>query len=65
VSVSPRVPRAHQAVVAKEKLTGYALDPAHPRGAPEGAAVHSVLGIERTVEDDRPPRLISTWVDIR
>lgn len=99
----------------EEKLTAYALDPAHPRGRHKARAFRSTLGIERTdwrylrdqliegvaeaavvgtrvtpfgvlyevvvlvdgingttapvaaiwiVEDQGPPRLVSTWVDI-
>ena len=99
----------------KEKLAGYAVDPAHPRGRHKARVFSSALGIERTdwrylrdqliegvveapvlgtritpfgvlyevmvlvdglngatapvaaiwiIEEDRPPRLVSTWVDI-
>lgn len=99
----------------EEKLAGYALDRAHPRGRHKARVLSSALGIERTdwrylrdqliegiveaavlgtritpfgvlyevmvlvdglngatapvaaiwiVEDDRRPRLVSTWVDI-
>ncbi len=99
----------------EEKLTQYALDPAHPRGCHKARVFGSALGIDRTdwrslrdqliegvaeapvlgtritpfgvlyevvvlvdglngatapvaaiwiIEEDRPPRLVSTWVDI-
>lgn len=115
VSAPSRVPPAHEAVVPKEKLAGYALDPAHPRGRHKARVFSSALGIEPTdwrylrdqliegvvqalvlgtritpfgvlyevvvlvdglngatapvaaiwlLEEDHPPRLVSTWVDI-
>jgi hypothetical protein len=110
-----RLPRAGRAVIATEKLVGYALDPEHPRGRHKARVFASALGIEQKdwpylhdqlaagvvdapvrgtritpfgvlydivvlvdglngatvpvatiwlVQGARPPRLISTWVDI-
>ena len=47
VSASPRVPRAHEAVVPQEKLAGYALNSAHPRGCHKARVFSSALGIDR------------------
>jgi hypothetical protein len=109
------LPRAGRAVIAREKLVGYALDPKHPRGRHKARVFASALGIEQKdwrylhdqlaagvvdapvrgtritafgvlydivvlvdglngatvpvatiwlVQGARPPRLISTWVDI-
>lgn len=45
--VPPRVPRAAEAVLPEEKLAGYALDPAHPRGRHKARVFSSALGIEQ------------------
>jgi len=47
VSVPSRAPRAHEALVPEEKLVGYALDRAHPRGCHKARVFSSALGIER------------------
>ena len=47
VGVPPRVPRAPDAVVPEQKLAGYALDPAHPRGRHKARVFSSALGIEQ------------------
>ena len=41
----PQLPRATEAVVPPEKLTSYALDPAHPRGQHKARVFASALGI--------------------
>jgi hypothetical protein len=41
------MPRAFEAVVPEEKLAGYALDPAHPRGRHKARVFSSALGIEQ------------------
>ena len=111
----PRLPRARHAVIPTIKLTGYVLDPEHPRGRHKARVFASALGIRKPdwrhlhgailagvaeapvrgtritafgvlydvlvlvdglngatkpvatiwmVEPDRPPRLVSAWVDI-
>jgi hypothetical protein len=47
VVVPPRVPRAAEAVLPEDKLAGYALDPAHPRGRHKARVFSSALGIEQ------------------
>ena len=115
VSSFPRLPRAAEAVVPRDKLADYALDPQHSRGRHKARVFASALGIRQAdwrylrdqllegvvdgpvrgtritpfgvlydvvvlvdglngatapvatiwiVEDDGPPRLVSTWVDI-
>ena len=41
------LPNAHLAVIAPEKLHGYALNPAHPRGGPKARVFASALGYTR------------------
>ncbi len=42
-----RLPRADEAVIATDKLVGYALNPVHPRGRHKGAVFASALGIRQ------------------
>jgi hypothetical protein len=115
VSCRVHLPRAREAVIPTDKLVGYALDPAHPRGRHKARVFAAALGISQSdwrylhdqllqaivnaevrgtritphgvlydvvvlldglngatqrvatiwlVVGDRPPRLVSTWVDI-
>jgi Domain of unknown function (DUF6883) len=40
-----RLPRADEAIIPREKLTRYALDPSHPRGAHKARVFASALGL--------------------
>lgn len=42
---APRLPKADQASIQREKLRDYALDPEHPRGQHKARVFRSALGI--------------------
>lgn len=42
-----RLPRANEAIIPREKLTDYALDPEHPRGQHKARVFSSALGINQ------------------
>ncbi|WP_200235400.1 DUF6883 domain-containing protein [Thiohalocapsa halophila] len=54
-----KLPNANQAVVDLEKLRGYCLNPAHPRGRHKARVFAAALGI---TAGETAPRLTSCFV---